>query len=145
MERSSVPVDCDWLSGACMAIRSDAWLAAGGFDERFFMYYEDEALCRRLRERGWRVAWEPRARAYHQGAASSASSSLQDCRLHASMLSFHGDRRGVGLLRVCVLLRALVRVAPCRDGALRRSWLDLARDCRRPRSTPCRPDQEVTA
>ena len=66
---SSVVVD--WLSGACVLVRRDAFLAAGGFDERFFLYWEDADLCRRLRNRGFHVRYVPGATAVHRVGQSS--------------------------------------------------------------------------
>ncbi len=62
----------DWLSGACMLARADALRAVGGFDERYFLYWEDADLCRRLRGRGWHVAYVPAAVAVHRVGHSSA-------------------------------------------------------------------------
>ncbi|MFC4616468.1 glycosyltransferase family 2 protein [Cellulomonas sp. H30R-01] len=49
-------VDADWLCGALMLWRRSAFEALGGFDERYFLYYEDVDLCRRARAAGWGVA-----------------------------------------------------------------------------------------
>lgn len=38
---------CDWISGACMLMTRELYLRLGGLDENFFMYMEDEDLCRR--------------------------------------------------------------------------------------------------
>src|SRR4029453_11110044 len=45
--------------------------AGGGFDERFFLYWEDADLCRRLRGRGYEIRYVPGATAVHQVGLSS--------------------------------------------------------------------------
>lgn len=45
----------------------------GGFDERYFMYYEDVDLARRGAERGWRFRCAPASRVWHEGGVSAAS------------------------------------------------------------------------
>ena len=61
----------DWLSGACMLARRDALEQMNGFDERYFLYWEDADLCRRLREIGHHVRYLPGATAIHRVAHSS--------------------------------------------------------------------------
>jgi GT2 family glycosyltransferase len=61
----------DWLSGACMLARRGALDAVHGFDERFFLYWEDADLCRRLRNRGYHVRYVPGATAVHRVGQSS--------------------------------------------------------------------------
>jgi hypothetical protein len=59
-------VEVDWVSGACMLARRSALLQVDGFDERYFLYWEDADLCRRLRGRGYRVLYVPGATAIHR-------------------------------------------------------------------------------
>jgi N-acetylglucosaminyl-diphospho-decaprenol L-rhamnosyltransferase len=54
-----------------LLIRRDVFDAVGGFDERFFLYFEDADLCRRMRARGHRVRYVPGARVMHLGGESS--------------------------------------------------------------------------
>ncbi|OCC14638.1 Glycosyl transferase, family 2 [Dissulfuribacter thermophilus] len=53
------PVIVDWVSGACMLIRSQAIKEVGPMDERFFIYWEDCDWCKRFRNSGWRVVYVP--------------------------------------------------------------------------------------
>ena len=67
----SLPVD--WVSGACMLARTDALRSVDGFDERYFLYWEDADLCRRLRTAGHHVRYVPSASAVHRVGHSSST------------------------------------------------------------------------
>ena len=47
--------DVEWANGACLMIRKALFDRLGGLDERFFMYFEDVDLCRRVQQLGYRV------------------------------------------------------------------------------------------
>lgn len=63
--------DVDWLLGAALCIRRDAWDAVGGFDEDYGMYFEEVDFCRRIRDTGGRVRLVPSAHVVHVGGAST--------------------------------------------------------------------------
>lgn len=52
---STVSQDVEWANGACLMVRKGLFDQLGGFDSRFFMYFEDVDLCRRIHQRGYRV------------------------------------------------------------------------------------------
>ena len=61
----------EWGGGACFLVRRSAFDSVGGFDERFFMYYEDIDLCHRLRAAGHRLRYAPAASAVHHWGMST--------------------------------------------------------------------------
>jgi len=63
-----------WLHGCCLLIRVDAFRKFGGFDERFFLYYEDDDLCLHALQAGYDCLLEPHAQVLHIGDASSMPS-----------------------------------------------------------------------
>jgi N-acetylglucosaminyl-diphospho-decaprenol L-rhamnosyltransferase len=65
--------EADWVSGACMMVRRTALEAVGGFDERYFLYWEDADVCRRLRVRGHTIRYVRDARVVHRTGQSSRS------------------------------------------------------------------------
>lgn len=71
-----------WLSGACLMVRRSAFTEVGGFDERYFMYFEDVDLGYRLGRSGWRNVYEPTATVVHTGGTSTASARPQMLRAH---------------------------------------------------------------
>jgi GT2 family glycosyltransferase len=65
------PLEADWLAGMFMLFRSDAYRAVGGFDEAYFLYYEDVDICHRLHSAGNAVVFEPRAEVIHDARRAS--------------------------------------------------------------------------
>lgn len=63
--------DVDQIMGAFFLVRRDVFRQAGGFDERFFVYFEEVDLSRRLRTSGWRSVHLAGASAFHAGAGTS--------------------------------------------------------------------------
>jgi N-acetylglucosaminyl-diphospho-decaprenol L-rhamnosyltransferase len=61
----------DWVYGACFMVRRAALEQIGGMDETYFMYSEEVDLCRRLRQLGWAVLYEPAAEVVHHEGKSS--------------------------------------------------------------------------
>jgi GT2 family glycosyltransferase/glycosyltransferase involved in cell wall biosynthesis len=59
-------------TGSALFVRTELFTALGGFDERYFMFYEDVDLGWRMTLRGWRVRYEPRSLTYHRHHASMA-------------------------------------------------------------------------
>lgn len=57
-------------TGAAMFVRRSTYDCLGGFDERYFMFFEDVDFGWRLNLRGWRFAYEPKSLAYHKHHAS---------------------------------------------------------------------------
>jgi GT2 family glycosyltransferase len=92
-------VTVDWVSGACMLVRRSAVAAAGGFDERYFMYWEDADLCRRLRQRGSIVSYLPAATAVHRvGHSSRTARAASICAFHDSAYLYYSTHVAPGAL-----------------------------------------------
>ncbi len=66
----STPQRVDWVAGTCLLVRRAAWERVGLLDEGFFMYFEDNDWCRRMRRAGWEVWYVPEVEAEHLGGQS---------------------------------------------------------------------------
>ena len=64
-------LEVDWIGGMFMLFRSDAYRSIGGFDEAYFLYYEDVDICHRLRSSNAAVVFEPRADVIHDARRES--------------------------------------------------------------------------
>ncbi|MFO1413340.1 MAG: glycosyltransferase family 2 protein [Burkholderiales bacterium] len=102
--------EVDWIPGAFVFIRRNVFARLGGFDERFFMYYEEVDLCRRMKEEGWRVQYWPELTATHVGGESAktvrhsrvsrAGSQVESWRMRSGLLYYrrhHGALGAAGL------------------------------------------------
>ena len=64
--------EVDWVVGAALLVRREAYEQVGGFDEGYFMYSEEIDWCRRMKAAGWQVVYFPSACIVHHEAKSSA-------------------------------------------------------------------------
>jgi len=81
-------VEVDWVAGMFMLFPRQVFADLGGFDERYFLYYEDVDLCDRLHHSGFRVLIAPGAGVVHD-ARRDSHRKLHYLRWHlASMLRF---------------------------------------------------------
>lgn len=53
------------VCGGAMVVRREAFEEVGLFDESFFLYYEDEDLCYRMKQKGWKIAPIPNTKIIH--------------------------------------------------------------------------------
>lgn len=81
---SSRPVD--WVIGASMMVRREAFERVGGMDERFFLYLEDVDWCSRMQKHGYRVYYVADAEMKHHHRRESAKM-LPDRKLLAHLFS----------------------------------------------------------
>jgi hypothetical protein len=68
--------DVDWLMGSFWMIRRSSFEELNGFDEEYFMYFEDTDFCRRLHQKNYQVIYYPLAQAVHLHAKESDRGSL---------------------------------------------------------------------
>ena len=111
LRRSRKPRAVGWLSGACLMARRAAIEAAGLFDERFFLYFEDIDLCRRITGQGFRLVYFPGVQISHVGGAVTSARPWQSrLEYRRSQLRFYkkyNSRLSLWLLRFYLKLSAL--------------------------------------
>ena len=82
----------DWVGGAAMMVRTADFRRVGGFDPSMFLYMEDVDLCRRLREAGSAVLYEPAAVVAHDMGGSQGDE--QPARWYRAFHAYVARRRG---------------------------------------------------
>ncbi len=79
----------DWVSGACLLVWRNVLAQADGWDEKFFMYFEDNDLCLRMRRAGWKIFYHPHTTITHLGGASLAQNKTRARYYDASLRYFY--------------------------------------------------------
>lgn len=79
------PFDIEWAAGMFLLFQSSEFKNIGGFDEKFFLYYEDVDICLRMWKAGRRVLACPQAAVTHD-AQRASHKKLQYFRWHMSSL-----------------------------------------------------------
>jgi N-acetylglucosaminyl-diphospho-decaprenol L-rhamnosyltransferase len=112
--------EVDWVSGACMLVRRNAFEQVGRFDEGFFLYAEELDLTTRLRGAGWTVLYTPELEILHEGAVSTGRSARMH-RMHSSSIyRYYRKHRSGGWRRATLpfawfALRARAELVSLRD------------------------------
>lgn len=78
----------DVVSGACIAIKKKVFEKVGGFDTRFFMYYEETDFCMRVKRLGLSICYYPKAKIIHKIGASSRNKELIEKKFQESRFKF---------------------------------------------------------
>lgn len=101
------PREVDWVAATAVGIRREAFDAVGGFDEDFFFFVEDVDLCRRLRDAGWEVWFEPRAVVTHEWGGSWTQQPLRFLWLHQrNLYRYYAKHRRGAMALVAPLVAA---------------------------------------
>ncbi len=111
------PTQVDWTAGASLMMSAAMLDEIGGFDEIFFLYYEETDLCLRAARAGWRTHYLPASAVVHVGSASTGMKTWTrtpsywfDSRLHYFTKN-HG--------RFYAAMATLARIAGCSIWRLR--------------------------
>jgi len=107
--RAQVRRAVTWVSGSVLLVRRSAFDAVGGFDEEFFLYFEDIDFCLRLNAAGFRIDYDPAITVIHlRGASAKKASEIVERAYRASQLYFwrkHNGALSAGLMRMYLSLR----------------------------------------
>ena len=90
------PATVDWLAGSCVLTRRALFETLGGFDEGFFLYWEDADYCRRALALGFTCAYLPQVTVHHAGGRSAARDPGPSIRaFHASAYRMFAKHAGI--------------------------------------------------
>lgn len=125
----------DQVMGAFFLVRQSVFAELGGFDERFFVYYEDLDFSVRARERGWSSAFLATAEAFHRGQGTTEGATARRtfyfCRSRILYARKHFGGLGAFAVTLATLaLEPLARLAaaPRNAGSTLRAFAMLWRD-----------------
>ena len=107
--------DVDWVTGACIMAPQKVIEEVGGLDEGYFMYSEELDWCRRIKEAGWRVVYDPAAQVIHYvGQSSEQATTARHINFQQAKLryfrKYHGSSRAA-VLRQFLLLSYASQIA----------------------------------
>ena len=122
------------MTGACVLVNGALLESLGGLDEDFFLYYEEVALCRSARRRGWRVEYDPSVEVVHLRPLQDrpVTPRMRVITRHSKLLYFQKHLPRWQFLGLCAVVAAEARVfgslaRVCRHDEAARSWRAVAR------------------
>lgn len=104
------PFEVEWLSGAALIIRKKLFKQLGGFDEKFFMYFEDIDLCKRVKEINYKVFVNPKISLTHLCGKSPSIFTRRKKYYYDSQNYFYNKHYGNLIMNSMKLIRLPIRL-----------------------------------
>ena len=100
--RKRYEIDC--VSGACFAIRAEFINSYGLFDPIYFMYWEDDDLCRKIRRLKYDIALVPGAKIAHRNHVGDSYNDMKKVEMRMRHSKFIYDLKDINtsLLKTCI-------------------------------------------
>lgn len=109
------PQQVDYVEGACMLVRREAYEQVGGLDEGYFMYAEEVDWCMSIKRAGWQIWYQPASKVTHLGGASSSGRrTRREADLYRSRVRFFNKHYGAfqaALLKGLIYSLTAVKIA----------------------------------
>jgi hypothetical protein len=102
------PIEVNWVNGAFLFFRNNAFQKIGGFDPNIFLYWEEMDLCHRLRKQGYNSFLVPEAKILHYQGVSIGISKPIDKEAYISYL--YVLRKNHGFLKYIFIRKYLIFV-----------------------------------
>jgi GT2 family glycosyltransferase len=123
------PTQADWITGACLLVRREAYLHFGGLDEDYVMYSEEVDLQYRLKQNGWEIYYLPHVTTLHHGGGSQGRVRRRRMVYRGKLMFYckHYSRASQLGLRLLFAAAAGAKLAVWSAGWLMRSFRNRAR------------------
>ena len=104
----------DWLQGAILLTKRMDFIRLGGFDEDFFLYFEDVDLCTRALRAGWKIKQIKEAIFLHyEGQGATENISIRLCGYHLGLYLYFRKHMGIlagVIVKLLLLLKCIIRI-----------------------------------
>ncbi|MCT7550737.1 glycosyltransferase [Aliarcobacter butzleri] len=107
------------ISGSCMFFKKDIFSRIGGFDTVFFLYCEEEDICKRVWDFGKKVYFIPKAEVFHEAGGSTEKSFEIEREFYISyyhLLDKHYNFLGIFLLKIALFIKLFFRIFKKKNG-----------------------------
>ena len=107
------------VSGSCMFFKRDIFSSIGGFDTVFFLYCEEEDICKRVWDFGKKVYFIPKAEVFHEAGGSTEKSFEIEREFYISyyhLLDKHFNLLEVFLLKIALFIKLFFRIFKKKNG-----------------------------
>ncbi len=107
--------EVSWITGANLFIKKNIFDKVNGFDERFFLYFEDVDICKRVQSMGCRIIYFPKFVVKHIGGGSAISQKKQKKEYYKSQDYFFKKWFGIFHFLALIMIRKIVNFLNCQS------------------------------